>query len=341
VDYADFIRKLQLPTGFTVPTELAYEDLVARTITRDHLRDDVRGINASIELIQRTRGGRWPTGPVTEAGNFADLVWHEVEFRDGGSFTYAACSSGSRSGSRSRRRTTPTRRFRARSDVLVDEVQGVEHRRPGCMRGGLGLPAAVPEVDMRVIGGWAAGGERAGFDSVGVFDRLVYDNLEPLTALAAAAARTEHVELLTTVLTVGWRNNPVLLALQIASVDLLSGGRLTVGLGLGGWPDDCDTSEVSSSGQGAVRALVGDDAQGLAGRAGGRGGPDATVDGGSANAAIRRSHSGRVQPGGHARREMGGSAVRHAGPGGRRQLAWGRTRTRSRTSTSTTTTEMT
>jgi hypothetical protein len=88
VDYADFIRKLQLPTGFTVPTELAYEDLVARTITRDHLRDDVRGINASIELIQRKRGGRWPTGPVTEAGNFADLVWHEVEFRDGGSFTY-------------------------------------------------------------------------------------------------------------------------------------------------------------------------------------------------------------------------------------------------------------
>jgi alkanesulfonate monooxygenase SsuD/methylene tetrahydromethanopterin reductase-like flavin-dependent oxidoreductase (luciferase family) len=112
------------------------------------------------------------------------------------------------------------------------------------MRGGLGLPAAVPGVDMRVIGGWAAGGERAGFDSVGVFDRLVYDNLEPLTALAAAAARTEHVELLTTVLTVGWRNNPVLLAKQIASVDLLSGGRLTVGLGLGGWPDDFDTSEV-------------------------------------------------------------------------------------------------
>jgi hypothetical protein len=96
VDYADFIRKLQLPTGFTVPTELAYEDLVARTITRDHLRDDVRGINASIELIQRTRGGRWPTGPVTEAGNFADLVWHEVEFRDGGSFTYRGLAAVAR-----------------------------------------------------------------------------------------------------------------------------------------------------------------------------------------------------------------------------------------------------
>jgi len=35
---------------------------------------------------------------------------------------------------------------------------------------------------------------------LGVIDRLVYDNLEPLTALAAAAARSERVELLTLVL---------------------------------------------------------------------------------------------------------------------------------------------
>jgi hypothetical protein len=48
-----------------------------------------KGINASIELIHRTRGGRWPTEPVTEDFNFVDLVWHECEFRDGRSFTYA------------------------------------------------------------------------------------------------------------------------------------------------------------------------------------------------------------------------------------------------------------
>jgi alkanesulfonate monooxygenase SsuD/methylene tetrahydromethanopterin reductase-like flavin-dependent oxidoreductase (luciferase family) len=116
---------------------------------------------------------------------------------------------------------------------------------------GIGLPAAVPGVEATTIATWAAEAEQAGFASVGVIDRLVYDNLEPLTALAAAAARTTHVELLTTVLNVGWRANPVLLAKQLASVDLLSGGRLTAGLGLGGWPEDFAASDVPTSGAGA------------------------------------------------------------------------------------------
>ena len=47
-----------------------------------------RGINAGLELIRRTRGGRWPTELVTEDFNYVDLVWHECEFRDGDSFTY-------------------------------------------------------------------------------------------------------------------------------------------------------------------------------------------------------------------------------------------------------------
>src|SRR5215213_967305 len=98
------------------------------------------------------------------------------------------------------------------------------------MRVGIGLPAAVPGADMTEIGRWAAESERRGFASLGVIDRLVYDNLDPLVALAAAAARTERVELVTTVLNVGYRRNPIVLAKQIASVDQLSGGRLTVGL---------------------------------------------------------------------------------------------------------------
>jgi alkanesulfonate monooxygenase SsuD/methylene tetrahydromethanopterin reductase-like flavin-dependent oxidoreductase (luciferase family) len=116
------------------------------------------------------------------------------------------------------------------------------------MRVGIGLPAAVPGTDMTALGRWAARSEQVGFASVGVIDRLVYSNLEPLTALAAAAACTEHVELTTTVLSVGWRNNPVLLAKQLASVELLSGGRLTAGLGFGGWPEDFAVSGVPQSG---------------------------------------------------------------------------------------------
>jgi hypothetical protein len=89
MDYTNLVKRLSLPPGFSAPTELRYEDVVARAISRADLRDDVRGINASLDLIRRTRGGSWPTGPVTEDFNYVDLVWHECEFRDGGSFTYA------------------------------------------------------------------------------------------------------------------------------------------------------------------------------------------------------------------------------------------------------------
>jgi hypothetical protein len=89
VDLRGFIRRFDMPTGFTAPALLAFDDIRAYAITRDHLRDDVAGINASIELIRRTRGGSWPSGPVTEEYNYVDLVWHECEFRDGESFTYA------------------------------------------------------------------------------------------------------------------------------------------------------------------------------------------------------------------------------------------------------------
>ena len=88
VDLSQFIKRFRLPAGYAAPVELTYEDIVIRAITRDDLDDDVRGINASMELIRRTRGGQWPSEPVTPEYNYVDLVWHELEFRDGDSFTY-------------------------------------------------------------------------------------------------------------------------------------------------------------------------------------------------------------------------------------------------------------
>lgn len=88
VEYRQFIRKLDLPSGFAAPRRLAYEDLRGRAISRADLEEDVRGINASIELIRRTRGGGWPTEEVTEDFDYVDLVWHEQEFREGTSFAY-------------------------------------------------------------------------------------------------------------------------------------------------------------------------------------------------------------------------------------------------------------
>lgn len=141
------------------------------------------------------------------------------------------------------------------------------------MRIGIGLPAAVPGADMTTLGRWAADSERAGFAHVGVIDRLVYDNVEPLVALAAAAASTSRVELVTTVLNVGWRRNPVLLAKQLASVELVSGGRLAAGLGLGGWPDDYATSGAKDSGREVWEATLAALERAWSGELEGAGGP--------------------------------------------------------------------
>jgi hypothetical protein len=89
MDYQGLIKRIQLPTGVEMPRSLAFDDLEIRAIGREHVVDDVAGINASIDLIKNTRGGSWPTGPVTEDYNYVDLVWHECEFRDDRSFTYA------------------------------------------------------------------------------------------------------------------------------------------------------------------------------------------------------------------------------------------------------------
>jgi hypothetical protein len=88
VDVTGLVKRIALPDGFEAPTELAFGDVRAHAITRADLGDDVAGINASLELIRRTRGGSWPSAPVTADGNYIDLVWHECEFRDGKSFTY-------------------------------------------------------------------------------------------------------------------------------------------------------------------------------------------------------------------------------------------------------------
>ena len=87
MDYGRFVKKFDLPEGFAAPVELRYQDVGASAISREHLRDDVAGINASRELIRRTRGGEWPSEPTTEEVNFIWLVWHELEFLEGKSFT--------------------------------------------------------------------------------------------------------------------------------------------------------------------------------------------------------------------------------------------------------------
>jgi hypothetical protein len=89
MDYRGLIKSLDLPAGYAPPAGLSYADIRARALTRADLDDDVRGINASLDLIRRTRGGGWPAEAVTPDFDYVDLVWHEQESREGTSFAYA------------------------------------------------------------------------------------------------------------------------------------------------------------------------------------------------------------------------------------------------------------
>jgi alkanesulfonate monooxygenase SsuD/methylene tetrahydromethanopterin reductase-like flavin-dependent oxidoreductase (luciferase family) len=114
----------------------------------------------------------------------------------------------------------------------------------------IGLPNAVPGTSGGELVEWARRADARGFKSLGTIDRVVYGNYEPLTALAAAAAVTERIGLCTSVLLGPLRTNPTELAKQALSVHALSGGRFTLGIGLGAREDDYEVSGVELKGRG-------------------------------------------------------------------------------------------
>jgi alkanesulfonate monooxygenase SsuD/methylene tetrahydromethanopterin reductase-like flavin-dependent oxidoreductase (luciferase family) len=105
------------------------------------------------------------------------------------------------------------------------------------MQIGIAMPNTVPGLTGAKLVDWAVRAERRGFSSLAVTERLVYPGYEPLTALAAAAAVTTHIGLLTDILVAPLRSS-ALLAKQAADVAQLSGGRLTLGLAPGVRDDD-------------------------------------------------------------------------------------------------------
>ena len=124
------------------------------------------------------------------------------------------------------------------------------------MRFGLTLPHygfSVPsgETSFSSVAAWAKRAEDLGFDSVWVSDHFYYSfarygadpapiaSLEPLTTLAGIAAVTQRVRLGTLVLCSAFRH-PALLARVVASIDLLSRGRLDLGLGAGWMREEFD-----------------------------------------------------------------------------------------------------
>lgn len=117
------------------------------------------------------------------------------------------------------------------------------------MRVGIGLPTTTPGADRDLILGWARAADEGPFSTLGVFDRLVYNSYDSLISLTAAAAVTRRVRLATTILT-GPLYNTALLAKATASLDVLSGGRLVVGLAVGARESDYDAAGIEHRSRG-------------------------------------------------------------------------------------------
>lgn len=129
------------------------------------------------------------------------------------------------------------------------------------MRFGFALPQLGSAIGPEALDSVAKRAEELGFDSLWVLDRILWpvnprapypigdgslpakykSVLDPLETLTFAAARTRRVALGTSVLNLPWYN-PVLLARQLTTLDVLSAGRLRVGFGMGWSPDEYEAA---------------------------------------------------------------------------------------------------
>jgi probable F420-dependent oxidoreductase len=132
------------------------------------------------------------------------------------------------------------------------------------MRIGFGAPVSGAWATPQNLARFAVGAEQAGYGSLWSFQRLlvpegsgmdpVYRSvLDPMAALAYAAAATSTIRLGVAVVNLPFVS-PSYLAKQAATVDILSGGRLDLGLGIGWMPEEFAATGASMTRRGARAA---------------------------------------------------------------------------------------
>ncbi len=105
------------------------------------------------------------------------------------------------------------------------------------MRVGIALPTMVAGLDRDTLLTWMRGVDEGPFSVLGLGERIAYPNQELMTTLAAAAAVTERVDIMATVSVVPL-HPAALVAKQAATIDVISGGRFVLGVGVGGRDED-------------------------------------------------------------------------------------------------------
>jgi alkanesulfonate monooxygenase SsuD/methylene tetrahydromethanopterin reductase-like flavin-dependent oxidoreductase (luciferase family) len=118
------------------------------------------------------------------------------------------------------------------------------------MKIGIGLPNQIRNVNPALIPRWAVRAEQAGFSTLATLGRAAYPGVLDTVALAGAAAATRSIELSTNVMpNTAWP--ATLLAKELAGIDGMSGGRLTLGVGVDGdRPDDLGVDGLPPRGLG-------------------------------------------------------------------------------------------
>jgi alkanesulfonate monooxygenase SsuD/methylene tetrahydromethanopterin reductase-like flavin-dependent oxidoreductase (luciferase family) len=96
----------------------------------------------------------------------------------------------------------------------------------------IGLPSRVSSTTGELMLEWVTRADKGPFSSVVVTDRVVSPALEPLAVLAIAAGASRRIRLMTSAV-IGPTRETTLFARQAATIDVLSGGRLTLGIGIG------------------------------------------------------------------------------------------------------------
>ena len=99
------------------------------------------------------------------------------------------------------------------------------------------LPVMEEGFDREAIFDWIARIERGPYASLCFGERISFRNPDAVALMAAAAVLTRRVRLVTTVM-IAPIHSPVLLAKQCATIDVLSNGRLSLGVGIGGREED-------------------------------------------------------------------------------------------------------
>jgi len=107
---------------------------------------------------------------------------------------------------------------------------------------GIGIPNSVRGTTGPQLLEWARRAEAAGFSSLASIGAVGYPSYEELTVFAAAGAVTRRIRLLSNVIVAPARSTAEL-AKQAATVQQLTGGRLTLGLGVGWRPADYALTE--------------------------------------------------------------------------------------------------